>query len=528
MNELTGTWQLVWFTVRRERLRIVLWVGSLTALVIATAASVKGLFQTQADLDQAAAASAKNAAAIAFNGPVQGLDTVGGQVAFQAGAVGLVLVALMSLLMTVRYTRVEEESGRTELVRATVVGRDAHTAAALLVLTGMNLLIGAAVAVGLIGTGLPLLGSVSFGASFLAIGLVFTALALVTAQISENGRTASGLAGLVLGYAFTVRAVGDIGDGRLSWLSPIGWSQKLRPYAGERWWPLLVPFAVTVLLLMTARALGARRDWGAGLVQPRPGPAIAAPSLGRPLGLAVRLQRAMLLAWTVALAVFGFVYGAIADDIGDFVGDSQTLKDLLAAAGGGPSLVDSYFGTAMLILALVGSCFGVQCIQRLRSEETALHTEAVLVTPTARHRWMGSYLAVACGGSVVVLTAAGLGAGLPYAVETADAGQIGALVGASLAYLPAVVLLVGVAAALYGLAPRAGSAVWVVVTSCFVIGFLGQVLKLPRWLVDLSPFQHTPALPAASLTLTPLVTLSGLAAALVAVGLVSFGRRDIG
>ena len=135
---------------------------------------------------------------------------------------------------------------------------------------------------------------------------------------------------------------------------------------------------------------------------------------------------------------------------------------------------------------------------------------------------------MACGGSVVVLTAAGLGAGLPYAVETADAGQIGALVGAALAYLPAVVLLVGVAAALYGLAPRAVSAVWVVVTSCFVIGFLGQVLKLPRWLVDLSPFQHTPALPAASLTLTPLVTLSGLAAALVAVGLVSFGRRDIG
>ena len=336
MSELTGTWQLVRFTVRRDRLRIVTWVVSLTALVIATAASIKGLFPTQADLDQAAAASAKNAAAIAFNGPVQGLDTVGGEVAFQAGTVGLVLVALMSLLMTGRYTRVEEESGRTELVRATVVGRDAQTAAALLVVTGMNLLIGAAVAVGLIGTGLPVVGSVSFGASFLAIGLVFTALALVTAQVSENSRAASGLAGVVLGYAFAVRAVGDIGDGRLSWLSPIGWSQKLRPYAGERWWPLLVPVAVTVLLLMTARALSARRDWGAGLVQPRPGPAIAAPRLGRPLGLAVRLQRATLLAWTVALAVFGFVYGAIADDIGDFVGDSQTLKDLLAAPAVGP------------------------------------------------------------------------------------------------------------------------------------------------------------------------------------------------
>src|SRR5581483_10423683 len=105
-------------------------------------------------------------------------------------------------------------------------------------------------------------GSLSFGASFLAIGLVFSALALVTAQVSENSRVASGLAGIVLGYAFAMRAAGDIGDGRLSWLSPIGWSQKPRPYADERWWPFAVPLAVTVVLLVVARALTARRDWG--------------------------------------------------------------------------------------------------------------------------------------------------------------------------------------------------------------------------------------------------------------------------
>src|SRR5262249_488904 len=228
--ELTGTWLLVRFTLRRDRTRIMVWVVSVTALVVATAASIKGLFPTQADLDQAAAASAKNAAAIAFNGPVQGLYAVGGEVAFQSGRIGLVLVALMSLLMIGRYPRVEEESGRTELLRATVLGRDVQTAAALLVVTGMNVAIGVAVTTSLIVQGLSAAGSVSFGTSFLAIGVVFSAVALVTAQISENSRVASGLAGAILGYAFAMRAVGDIGDGRLSWLSPIGWSQKPRPY----------------------------------------------------------------------------------------------------------------------------------------------------------------------------------------------------------------------------------------------------------------------------------------------------------
>ncbi len=527
MTELTGAWILVRFALRRDWVRIMVWVVSVTALVVATAASIKGLYPTQAGLDQAAAASAENAAAIAFNGPVQGLDTVGGEVAFQSGTFGLVLVALMSLLMIGRYTRVEEESGRTELLRATVLGRDAQTAAALAIVTGMNILIGVTVTISLLQQDLPVAGSVSFGTSFLAIGLVFSALALVTAQISENSRVASGLAGGVLGYAFAVRAIGDIGDGRLSWLSPIGWSQKIRPYAGERWWPLAIPALVTIVLLLVARAVTARRDLGAGLVQPRPGRAVAARSLGRPLGLAVRLQRGTIVAWTGGLFVLGFVYGAIANDIQDFVGDNQTLKQLMAAAGGA-SLTDAYFGTAMLTLALVGSGFAVQSVQRLRSEETTLHTEAVLATPVSRERWIASHIATALGGSAIVMTAAGLGAAVPYAAQVRDLSQIPTLVGAALTYLPAIWLLAGVATALYGLAPRAVSAAWTILAVCFVIGFLGEVLKLPRWIIDLSPFQHTPHLPAAHLTLTPLLTLLAGAAVVVAIGIGGFRRRDVG
>jgi ABC-2 type transport system permease protein len=527
VRELTGAWVLAWFTLRRDRVRIAVWVISVTALEVATAASIKGLFPTQADLDQAAVASANNAAVIAFNGPVQGLDTVGGEVAFQSGTFGLILVALMSLLMIGRCTRVEEENGRTELLRATALGRDAQTASALVVVTGMNVLIAVTVTISLVLQGLPAAGSVSFGASFLAIGLVFSALALVTAQVSENSRVASGLAGGVLGYAFAIRALGDIRDGRLSWLSPIGWSQKPRPYAGERWWPFVIPFTVTLVLLVTARALTARRDLGAGLVQPRPGPVRAAPSLAGPLGLAMRLQRGTLVAWTAGLLVLGFVYGAIANDVQNFVEDNQTLKEFIAAAGG-VSLTDAYFGTAMLTLALVSSGFAVQSVQRLRSEETTLHTEPVLATAVSRGRWMASHLAVAVGGSAVVVLAAGLGAGIPYAAETGDLLQIPALVGAALVHLPAIWLLAGLASALYGFTPRAVSASWAVLAVCFVIGFLGEVLKLPQWIIELSPFQHTPQLPAVHLTLTPLITLLAVAAVLIASGIGGFRLRDLG
>jgi ABC-2 type transport system permease protein len=69
---------------------------------------------------------------------------------------------------------------------------------------------------------------------------------------------------------------------------------------------------------------------------------------------------------------------------------------------------------------------------------------------------------------------------------------------------------------------------WAILVACVVEGFLGAVLGLPRWLSDLSPFERVPQLPAASLTLLPLVVMSAVAAGLTLIGLTGLRRRDIG
>ena len=141
-SDLTGTRALVGFVLRRDRVRIAIWIVSIVGLIVATVASVKGLYPTAADLRQAAVASEGNAAAIAFNGPAQALDTLGGQIAFQVGAFGLVVVALMNLLMIGRLTRGEEEAGRLELLRSLPIGPDASTTAALLTVVAMDVIVG--------------------------------------------------------------------------------------------------------------------------------------------------------------------------------------------------------------------------------------------------------------------------------------------------------------------------------------------------------------------------------------------------
>jgi ABC-2 type transport system permease protein len=527
MTELEGTGALVRLILRRDRIRIFVWVAAIVLVVALTAVGVESLFPTQAAIDHAAAASQHNAGAIAFNGPAQGLDTLGGQIAFQVGALGMVVVALMSLFMIGRLTRGDEEAGRLELVRSLPVGIHAPTFAALLTVAAMNIVVGGLASLVLIGQGLPTAGSLVLGASYTVVGLVFTGIALVAAQVTENTRVVYGSTGALLGVAYGMRVVGDIGDGTLSWFTPIGLAQKARPYAGERWWPLLPLLAVAAALVLAALALARRRDHGSGLVAPRPGRAGAAPSLGRPLGLALRLQRGTLAGWGAGVLVAGIAYGSIAPTIDSFVANNKALADLMAS-GAGATLTDSYFATSLRVMALVATGFAIQSALRLRSEEAAMRAEPVLATPVSRWSWATSHLSVALAGSVVLLAIAGLATGVSYAAAGGSWSSVPRLLGAALVYAPAMWLTIGLAMAIVGFAPGWVDVAWGVLAACLVVGLLGAVLRLPDWVQQLSPFERVPQLPAAHLAVAPLLAMIAIAAALALAGLAGLRRRDIG
>jgi polyether ionophore transport system permease protein len=525
VSTLAATGLLVRAIARRDRTRIAVWVVATGGLVAAAASGVQRLYPTQADLDQAAAASADSAVARAFKGPPLALATVGGQVAFQITVFGAIGVALMSLLLVSRWTRGEEESGRLELVRALPVGRRAPLAAALLTAAAADVAVGVIVAGGLLAEGLPATGSALMGAALAAVGLVFAALTAVTAQLTENARAASGLAGAVLGAAFVVRAVGDVGSGAVSWLSPIGWAQKTRPFAGDVAWPLLLAVGVAIALALVAVRLLDRRDLGAGLVQPRPGPARAPGGLSGAGALARRLQRGGAMWWALGILLLGVAYGSLAASIDDFVGDNQAVQDVIARRGG--SLVDSFLATALLILALVAAGFAVQSALRLRGEETAGRAEVVLAAPVGRPNWLRSHLAIAFGASAIALVAGGAGLGLLAAIATGDLGVFPRVTLAGLAYVPAVWVLTAFAVALFGLLPRWTALAWAPLAGCLVVGMFGTLLDLPRAVRDLSPFELTPSVPAADWAFGPLVALVLVAAAVTAVGIVAFRHRDV-
>jgi ABC-2 type transport system permease protein len=132
-------------------------------------------------------------------------------------------------------------------------------------------------------------------------------------------------------------------------------------------------------------------------------------------------------------------------------------------------------------------------------------------------------------GSAAVLVPAGLAAGLTHGLRAHDLGrQVPRVLGGALVQLPAVWAIAAVAVVLFGFAPRIVPASWGVLGGCLLLGQLGPVLKLPQWVMDVSPFTHVPKIPGSPLSTAPLVVLTLVAGLLGLIGLLGFRRRDIG
>jgi ABC-2 type transport system permease protein len=527
MNTLVGTGSLVRLILRRDRVRLPIWLAAILGLVYASARAVKATYDTPADIAAYARTVGTSAATIVFNGPPTAVDTIAGIVIFEVSATAIIGTALMVIFLVIRHTRIEEQEGRTELVRATVVGRYAPLAAALLVASAASLVVGGGLTLALLALDLPAAGAFGYGASIAAIGLVFTAVGVCAAQVTEHARGALGIALAVLGVSYVLRAAGDVGTGTLSWLSPIGWSQAVRPFADDRWWPLLLSLALVAALLVIAGALTSHRDVGAGLVAPGAGSPTASPRLASAFGLALRLQRASILGWAAGMFLFGVAFGSVGREVEQLLESVPELADALDITGAA-DIVDAFFGTALLVLALVAAGFTIASTLRLRGEETAGHAEPLLVAGLSRTGWTLGSLLVTLIGTVTVIGAGGLGAGLAHAVTTADLGQLPRLLLVSLIYTPAALVLAGIAVLLFGWAPRLAVAAWAVLAGCFVIGWLGGILNIPAALANLSPYTHVPGAPADPIVVSPLAALTLIGLGMIAVGVLGFRRRDLG
>jgi ABC-2 type transport system permease protein len=486
-SPFTGVPGLLRLALRRDRIRLSVWIALLTLMMVYAPNAIKLAYPEEPQrLDRVNLL--KTPAGMILGGPMFGVNEtdLGVMMANELTLTLIIATSILSILTVIRHTRAEEESGAAELVLSSVAGRYARTYAALILVGGVNAVLAVTMTLAMSATGFAVVDTAAMSLGITGVAMVFGAVAAVTAQLWRQARTATGAAMAALALAALVRGIGDVinnSGSALSWFSPIAWAQQMRPFVELRWWPFALLVALTIGLMALAAWLESRRQYDDGNF-PSAGERPNAHPITGVFGLHLTLQRGQTIGWTVGLFLGGLAFGSMTKSLLDASKDNELLARMLEAQGN-----DGVYTTMTQFLAAAATAYVVGAVLRVYSDEQNGLGEVVLAGAVSRGRWLLTAVASALVGSVVLMFFAGLGNGLGAGMTLGEPETVVRLTLAGLAYVPAMAVLAGVAA--LAVALRHAWIGWLAVTFVVVSLYLGALLRLPRWLLELSPVGRT-------------------------------------
>lgn len=521
---MTGLGALLLVQARRERIVLPVWIAGISFLCFAVASAVTAEFADVAERTSIVVVATTSPAFLFMRGLPDGTST-GAVVFFQGYAFTAVLAALMSTFLVIRHTRADEERGREELITSTPIRRATPLAATLILGMAANLVLALGVFTAFTAAGLPTRGSLTAGFAVGVVGAFFLAVAAVLAQAMPSARGANGAAAGLVGAAYFVRGVGDalgtpddgltnVTSAWVSLLSPIGWGQRSRPFTVADAGPLVIMAMAATVLMVGVLWLRSNRDLGESLVPERPGRDRASAGSTSLLGLGWRLQLPTLIGWSMFAALLGGIAGGLGPTVSNVIGGNESLSQLIARlVPGSTGTIIDLFTTALLgIAGVLAAAAGIQTMLRLRTEEAEGRAELLLAAPRTKTQWLGANLIVAAISTVAVSVVAGIAASAGLTMAGIGTDSPGLLVAAAAAHLPAAAIFVAATAVLFATIPRLSIPLaWGLLAAGLVLGQFGELLRLPGWLQDVSPFRHSPAMPVEPFEPVPSLTMTGIA-----------------
>jgi ABC-2 type transport system permease protein len=513
-SPFAGVGTLLALAARRDRVRLSVWIAALTFMMFYAPNAMK--FAYPGEPQRIARVNLlRTPAGIMLGGPFFGGNEtdLGVMVANELMMTTIIAAVIMSVLTVVRHTRTEEESGAAELVMSSVVGRYARTMSALVLVGAVNAVLAVTMTLALAAIGFDLIDCAGMCFGITGVAMVFGAVAAVTVQLWRQARPATGAA---LGLFAAVGDVINHSGSALSWLSPIAWAQQMRAFVDLRWWPFALLVALTVALMAISMVLESRREYDGGILPSRGERPNAAPIRGV-FGLNLMLQRGHVIGWGIGLFLSGLAFGSMTRSLRDAAKSNELLARVLATQG-----YNGIYTTLTQFLAAATTGFVVAVVVRLHHDEESGIAEEVLAGSVSRWRWLLGNVGATLVGATVLLFVAGLGNGLGAALTMGEADLVPRLTAAGVAQVPAMAVIAGIGALAVALhRPLIG---WLAVTFVVVSLYLGALLRLPRWLINLSPVGRT-TVPSTA-PVTAMWVMVGVAIAIIAVAGVIYRRRD--
>lgn len=531
-HSLKGIALVTKLILRQQRFKIIIWVLSIVSITLAVASSYSN-FYNDAESKQAFAMTMKNPAMVAMLGPGYELEgyftSLGTLFAEEMLLFSAIVVAILSILLVGNSTREDEESGRVEVIRSLPVGRLCYLTASIVMTVIVNGVIAVLTGIGLAALdmeGVDVESALLYGAILGITGILFGAITALFAQVFETSRETMGFSFGVLIVVYIVRAIGDVGNETLALFSPLGWIVRTNVFVENHWWPILVTAGLSIIVFGTAGYLNANRDLGAGFIATRKGRKHASLILKTTFGLIFSMQRTQFIGWSFCALLLGVSFGAVLGDLETYYADIEFMEAFIDASSNF-SMTEQFIGLLLAIMALIFSIPTVFAVLKLKGEEHKNRTEHFYSRAVSRNRVLGSYLLVAVIESVVLQLLVGLGLWIAGMMTMEGSLSLVAIIRSALLYLPAIWLVVGLAVILVGIYPKISNALWLYVAFCFIVIYLGGLLELPEWLMNLSVFQHIQQYPADNLQWSTLMIILMISLSCTIIGFISYNKRDI-
>jgi putative exporter of polyketide antibiotics len=524
--------------LRRDRLQLALWSVGAALLAYLAFVGVAESYGTEQDRSSLLAAALANPVILLF----RGLPSGTGEGAFMVFLIFpwlAMLAAFMSTFLAVRHTRMEEESGRTELVAATPAGRLLPVGATAAEGLIANAVLGALVALAYLAVGLPLDGALLVGAAAGAVGVTFLGVGLVAAQLMRTSRGANSLAvwitvgaWLIAGFGNAIGTPNDdltrMESSWLTWLSPFGWAENTRAFDENLWWPMTMCLGVGLGLVWVALALASVRDVGESFIAERRGRAAASASLSSPMGLVWRLTRGGVLGWAIGGLLTGMLAISLSVVVREVGAENPAVQEILSQIAGGGDVEQATVTVFFTMLGVLAACCAVQVVCRARQEEAHGTAEPVLATSVSRVRWLADYLVIALLAIILVVAAAVGGAALSIAGQGADAELMQDVLVTGGGQAVAASVFLALTALVFVVAPRLTIALgWMLVLLGMMLGLFGPLFGFPEWATNLSPVAVAPKVAGDDIDVAGLWWLVLVTGAGTALSLVLMRRREL-
>ena len=504
---------------------ITTWLLIVAALVVVTLPAYTSTYPDEEARRVAVELAQNNAATMLLYGRLPDPGNPGQMFVWETGTFITLLVAVLAVLIAVRLTRVAEQEGTFEIVRAAGLGRLAPLTATFVVLAVMGASLGlvSTVALSLHAgevDGVDWTGSLAFGSVVTLTFLLMALLTVIIAQLVPTAWAARVAGALALASGFALRAAADTQHHQ--WLhatTPLGLRATVEPFTSNNPVPLIASSVVVILLAVVATTLERSRELGGSILRVST-TRVRRVRVSSPLGLAWRLSRATTAWWVAGIALGGALFTAMGSSVVETARQGHLSGGFLEAqlAGGDP--VSAFFSYTGTVVAIVVVAAGILSTLEAVAEERRGPGEYLRAAGNSPARVLAGHVGVALIGAALALgsTAVLIAIVAPQAVSSP--GVSSEAFHQVIGQWSGVLVLLGPAMLLAGWSPRLAWLAWIPYAAGVLIALLGTLLGLPQMLIDLGPFD-----PAHGVQ-THLIRLTVFAIS-VGTGLWMVGRRDL-